>query len=69
MDLYAQDHLLNGPCLDEHSVDIWRASYAAAMVRQIFDFMAEGRGSPDDDMMEGFREEAAEVADMILGIE
>jgi hypothetical protein len=45
---------------------IWAASYSATMVRQIFDFMAEGRGAPDDDLMEGFREEAAGVADMIL---
>lgn len=70
MNITAQEHLATkGLCCDGPAVKIWLASYSAAMVRQIFDYMHEGRGSPDNDVVAGFREEAEEVADMILGVE
>ena len=49
--------------------DEWRrqmrvAIQAAAIVRQCFDKMAEGRGAPDEDDMIRYAEEAEAVADL-----
>lgn len=49
--------------------DAWKAQMrvsiqAAAIVRQCFDKMAEGRAAPDKDDMDRYTEEAGAIADL-----
>jgi hypothetical protein len=41
----------------------WHAVYGAFLAIQVRDYIAEGRGPPEDDVMIGFIEEAEAVAD------
>lgn len=43
---------------------MWSAVYGAAIARQVFDHMDEGRGPPEDDDMDRFHEEAETIAYM-----
>ena len=42
----------------------WHAVYGAFLALQVRDYIAEGRGSPENDVMAGFVEEAEAVADL-----
>ena len=46
--------------------DLWAAVFGASVARYVHDYMAEGRGSPEDDVMDRFCEESEAIADMTL---
>lgn len=46
--------------VDNH---LWVAVAGASFARQVHDYMAEGRGAPDDDACDRMLEEAESVAD------
>lgn len=43
--------------------ECWHAIYGACIARQVFDWMNQGRGAPDNEIMKHFIEEAEAVAD------
>jgi hypothetical protein len=46
--------------------DLWAAVFGASVARYCHDYMAEGRGSPEDDVLDRFCEESEAIADMTL---
>jgi hypothetical protein len=47
----------------------WNAIYGACVARQVFDYMSDGNGAPDQVDYERFIEEATSIANSIIELE
>lgn len=55
------------PRLDVSEEALWAATYGASFARQVHDYVASGRGAPDDEAVDNMREEAETIAGMAIG--